>query len=263
MNALAAAAKRHSRWLLCLALVFTLQLALIFWLSDTPPPPVRKSVPAPTLHLAGKSSYELLALSDPTLFALPHSQGFSGKAWIKSSLVPKRSFEWKEEPHWLTISRDEVPRAPKQETPTDGFQTLQMVTSLERETPPVSVSSTSRFRQKSELRLEGAIARQEVRNVPELPSWPYVENFTNTVIGVMVNPAGLVISPALLSRSGSKDADDYGLRLARQLQFKANTLAGTGTRGTSQSNFIWGELVFQWHVLPATNAPNQTGNASK
>src|ERR1051326_980070 len=83
------------RWWVFIALVFATQLALIFWLGKPRTMLVRHEDPAPGLRLINSKSTtdlcftnmslttaETLALTDPTLFALPHSEAFSGQAWL-------------------------------------------------------------------------------------------------------------------------------------------------------------------------------------
>src|SRR3954463_6569510 len=67
-----AAFTRNTRWLTWVGLVFTIQIGIIVWFSERGKPAVKKPAPAPMLSLAGRGSSELLALRDPTLFALPH-----------------------------------------------------------------------------------------------------------------------------------------------------------------------------------------------
>ena len=85
------------RWLVTVLLVFTAQLGLIFGLSDKPRPRARPSGAAPMLRLIAPGSSEVLALMDPTWFALPHRQGFSGPAWMTMPGFPARAFSWSEE----------------------------------------------------------------------------------------------------------------------------------------------------------------------
>ena len=98
------------RWGWTIASVFAAQVGLIFWLGESGPVRSRPPGPDPTLRLAGGFSAEVLALQDPTLFALPHRQGFSGPAWLKVSPVPNRPSDWSEEPAAPATVRDPVGR---------------------------------------------------------------------------------------------------------------------------------------------------------
>src|SRR5437764_1020330 len=94
---------RPGRWWLFIALVFGGQLALIFWLGDYSPIRPRPPAAAPVFHVAGRIPGELLALDDPTLFALPHRQSFSGAAWLRIPSLKFRSFDWSEPTNWLSL----------------------------------------------------------------------------------------------------------------------------------------------------------------
>src|SRR5947199_114444 len=74
--------RAQRRWLITVLLVFIVQLGLIFCLSDKTRPRARPSAAAPMLRLRASGSTELLDLMDPTWFALPHRQGFSGPGGI-------------------------------------------------------------------------------------------------------------------------------------------------------------------------------------
>src|SRR5215471_1898883 len=84
------------RWVLLLALVFAGQLASIYLLSNRSQVHARPMVNALVLRLAGHRSAELLALGDPTLFALPHQQGFSGPAWMNAPGPQFQPADWTE-----------------------------------------------------------------------------------------------------------------------------------------------------------------------
>ncbi len=71
------------RWWGVVALVFAVQLALIFWLGETSPIRPHPAGPGFTLRLAGGAAAELLALRDPTLFVLPQPQAVPAPAWLK------------------------------------------------------------------------------------------------------------------------------------------------------------------------------------
>ena len=100
------------RWWILVALVFGVQLGLIFWLSDRRRFARRRPPCVPALQLAGDASAELLALKDPTLFALPHRQGFSGAGLAGIPPAGFRPFDWSERPRWLPFRPEQLGRRP-------------------------------------------------------------------------------------------------------------------------------------------------------
>jgi TonB family protein len=93
---------------------------------------------------------------------------------------------------------------------------------------------------KSELRVAGALARRKLVAAPELPSWPYTEVLTNSVVQLFVDGDGTPISAALVSGSGLKAADNYALAAAKRLRFRPSRTGEAVTSGTA--NFLWQTL---------------------
>src|SRR5947209_4181922 len=89
------------RWWFLIGLVFSAQVGLIFLLSDRSPVHLQPPGAAPAFQLVAPAAAELLALNDPTLFVLPHQQGFSGSAWLEVPAQKSPRFDWTEEPRWL------------------------------------------------------------------------------------------------------------------------------------------------------------------
>src|SRR5436853_4796158 len=83
-----------------IALVFVVQVALIFGLSNRSAATPR-AVPATPRVRLDEGSGEMLALLDPTLFALPHPRPFSGDAW--AGVREFQPADWSEEPLWLDL----------------------------------------------------------------------------------------------------------------------------------------------------------------
>ena len=73
-----------------------MQLVLIFWLGEYKDISPRLVHPAPTLNLAADAEPELLALYDPTYFALPQKEGFAGLAWLNPEPPAFPRFGWSE-----------------------------------------------------------------------------------------------------------------------------------------------------------------------
>jgi hypothetical protein len=105
-------------------------------------------------------------------------------------------------------------------------------------------------REPARLRVIGNLAGRPVRNAPaSLPLQPVPEGvvLTNTVVQVLVEPRGQVVSAVLIPPgSGVKATDQNALQFARNLRFQAVDPAATATVG---------RLIFEWQPLPATNAP--------
>src|SRR3974377_1514190 len=72
------------RWWGMVGFIFSVQLALIFWLGQTSPIRPRPAAPGLTLKREESASAGLLRLNDPTLFVLPHAQGPAGLASLTS-----------------------------------------------------------------------------------------------------------------------------------------------------------------------------------
>lgn len=242
------------RWCLLIALTFGVQVALIFSLGNRSAPRVRPSSPAPKLALEN-SSTELIALTDPTLFALPHQVGFSGPAWMRIPPVPSRSFELAEEPAWLALPVQQLGNAASSET--NQSELLTTIAPFEPEpTGPEPVFATA-FRQKSDLRLGEGLERRRLKTIIKLPSWPHSDFLTNTVVKLFINGDGLPVStPVLLWSSGLKAADDFALAEASAARFEPILNEGPGRATSPLANSTWGTIVFEWQTLPlsATNA---------
>ena len=233
-------------------LVFALQLGLILLLSDRTPLSVRSSGSELMLRLARPGSSAVLALEDPTLFVLPHLQGFSGPAWMTIPARPARSFSWSEEPHLLPLNTTEFGVAFNRFLATNDFNALQALASPSPELVlpkilPLVVSSGS-----SALRIEGELAQRRLLRPLVLPSWPHSDLLTNTVVQIIVDADGRPRSKALLSSSGYPAADQQALQQAGAARF--NPLDESGP-ATPLGQLTWGRLIFEWHTvsMPSTN----------
>lgn len=265
------------RWGMLIALVLVTQLALIFWLGRPRAVPVARTAdPAPTLELTrqgaefdkwkwdnshdGTSSDSVLAaprvlaLSDPTLLALPHRQGFSGPAWLSYPAQTFDSLLLGEPARWLEPGEGRLGSELKDFMATNQFEALpaleqqelalKLPTFRQAELPPAH----------SRLWLAGGLAGHRLLASPDLPSWPSAEILTNSVVQLLVAADGVPISATLLkTRVAPNEADDYALREARKLRFEPVHFADP-TDPTA--GLTWGQLVFEWRTVPvpATNA---------
>ncbi len=246
------------RWWIFVALVFGAQVGLIFWLSDKSVVRPRLPGSGPVLHLAGKATTELMALNNPTLFALPHREGFSGLAWLSISQPPVRSFDWSEDPRWLDIAVERLGAAFDRSLEPDDFT---VPASPARPVPKLTIAPAGpapAAPSRSRLRLEGGLAGRKLITPIDLPPQQHTDLLTESVVQLVVGSKGRpVFVPVLLLKSGSNAADDDALRMAAAARFAAAPGGEAGKSGDPMADLTWGRMIFEWATLPvpSTNAP--------
>lgn len=236
-----------SRWLLLIALVLAAHLALIFAFGARKPVTAMTVKNAPTLQLAAGSS-EWLLLNNPTLFALPNSQGFAGPAWLIPQHVQFHPIEWTEPPRWWQLSVGELGNVFSQFMATNQFAGFKLeLKASPRFTVPL-VPQPPRFADASTFRIEGDIARRRLLTSIKLGSRTNTDLVAPSTVQVLVNAAGDVVSAVVLPShiSGAvrdADADQRALELARAARFAPGP------------NLTLGKLIFNWRTVPppATN----------
>lgn len=238
------------RWWTLIALVFTAHLGLIFALGDRKPVTPRPPAPAPMLRLAAESD-ELLALNDPTLFALPHRKGFAGTTWLQFTNVNFQPFRWTEPPRLLLLPVEKLGGTFAQFMQTNQLAPFELEIKPASElTMPMTPEVGPVIALRSTLRMVGGLANRRLLAPPELPSQPATDLLTNSVAQVLVSADGNVISSTLLARSGSEKADLFALATARGARFEPWRNGGT--------KLSVGTMIFEWHTVPMTNAPTAT-----
>lgn len=245
------------RWWGLVALIFVVQLGLIFWLGDTGPIRPRPAAPAFTFKLAGSASGELLALNDPTLFALPHRQGSAGPASQRTPRPEVHSFQWPEPTNSLLMAVGQLGAVFSRFIETNEFDSPQLPANLKPTLtlpylPPLAVSA-----EQSTLLLEWDLAQRRLLTPLSLRSWPNPDILTNSVVRIAIDAEGRPVSPTLLSGSGSGEADHYALELARAARFEPvrRNPADTALKPAEDLSLV--RMVFRWHTLPPppTNTP--------
>lgn len=230
------------RWLAVIALVFVAHVALIVLFGEKKEIVPRAVTNVPTLKLADNSD-ELLALNDPTLFALPHQRDFASAVWLKMAAVKQPSFRWTEPPRWLPLSADGLGAAFGQFMQTNFFAShppdFRPVPELSTPTLPVEPS----LAQNSTMQIEGELAQRQLPTQISLPNWPYADVLVPCVVQVLVDTAGNVVSTVLLTPSGYDAADQSALEIARALRF------------TPLSHLTFGRIIFNWHTVPPAASP--------
>ena len=240
------------RWMYAVAGVFLLQAGLVFLLGPRPrhlpePPIFRTAIQMLTDPKVQLNS--LPGMDDPTLFALPSLQGFSGPAWLTFPSLEYRPAEWVEPPHWLPLDNNALSSTFSQfvrtnliSPPLIADKPLPPLLRYEPNFPNEPLPAQSR------LRLEGDLATRPLLAPLELQSWANSEILSNTTVQAAVDAAGFTFSAVLLDGSGLKEADIHALKLASAARFRP---LPRGKRASDDGGpMTWGRFVFQWHTLP-------------
>jgi hypothetical protein len=239
------------RWVTLVALVFIVQLAVIFALGEIQFPPARAVANVPQLTLADDSD-ELLALDDPTLFVLPHANDFASAVWRQTPVAPQPSFRWTEPPGDLPLAAENLGAM------FDRFmQTNQFAKSQPDFKPPAKLSEPVLpvqpvFADASTLQIEGDLAQRKLLTPENLTSWPCSDVIAASKVQVLADEAGNVVKAVLFppdNRAGAaaqyEPADRRALELARAARFAPSPRLAVG------------QMIFNWRAVPppATNVP--------
>jgi TonB family protein len=237
----------RQRWLTLIALVFAAHIAFIFALGGKKQIVPRAVTNVPTLKLANDSD-ELLALNDPTLFALPHERDFASAVWLKMPDVKQPSFRWTEPPRWLPLSAENLGGTFQQFMRTNYFAGPLLDFKPQPKLSELILPVESVFAQKSTLQIAGGLAQRQLLNEINLPSLPCNDVIAPGKVQALVDSDGNVVSVVLLESSGLDAADSRALEIARVLRF------------APAKNLAVGQMIFNWHTIPMTTT-NDNSNA--
>lgn len=227
------------RMLWLIVFIFAVHVILIFIFGARKPEAPRPVKSPPQLQFASPDN-ELIALTDPTLFALPHADEYTPP--LKMADYINDSFQWPKNPQSLslsptlggTLAAPKVNISPSR-TPLD-FKPPPKFTASELQFGPVSA-------ERSAIRLGGSLAQRQLITRPQLPSWPDNDVLPPSVVQVLVDADGNVVSDVLLKSSGLDAADQGALNFA------------LGAHFAPAPSSVVGQMVFLWHtVASATNA---------
>ena len=240
------------RWLMFVALVFAVQLVVIFELGEKQSPTPRPVANVPHLTLADNSS-KLLALDDPTLFALPHANDFTATVSQQTPVALTPSFRWAELPGELL--------SPAAENLGAVFTQVMRTNSFAQFTPDFKPSAklsepvlplAQMFSENSTLVVSGDLAQRKLITVENLSSWPLTDVIAASKVQLLVDKAGAVVSAVLIppdSRAGAAaqydPANQRALAIARAARFAPS------------ASLTVGQMIFNWRTMapPTTNAP--------
>ena len=243
----------RKRWLTLVTLVFAVQVALIFALGEKRFPSPRTVTNVPQLTLADSSS-ELIALDDPTLFALPHANDFASAVWGGITNVTQPSFRWMEPSgELLSPAGENLGEVFTRFMRTNQFAGQPLDFNPEPKLSEPILPLQPAFAGNSALSIEGELAQRKWLNPASLTNWPYADVIAPSRVQMLVDAAGDVVSAVLLPPDNPGEthydaADRSALEFARAARFSPS------------SRLTIGEFIFNWRTVapPATNSPAST-----
>jgi TonB family protein len=238
------------QWAEMVVLIFVVQLGLIFWLGSPVPIRPRPAAAALTLHLATPASAELRALYDPTLFTLPHPQGFSGPAWQQVTQQEFHPFEWPAPTNRLPLAFDRLGAIFSRLIESNQFGALQLPLQPEASPTLPDLPPLSLMADQSVVQLEDGLARRRLLAPLHLRSCTNADILADSVVQVVVDAEGLPVWVTLLSGSGSADADQFALEQARAARFDPLSRNPAESNLNPLSRLTWGRMSFRWHTIP-------------
>ena len=239
------------RWWTAIALVFGLQVALFFFLDDRSPVPGRKPAPAPAFRFSGEQMQEWVSIEDPTLFVLPHRQGFSGQAWLNSPSFEFHPQDWSEPARCLPLDVQNLGSGFASFVETNTHVEFQTIALTEPRSFGPESCSIAPPPSASRVRMEGDLAGRRLLSPLHLPTWTNSDLLTNSIVQLLVDARGNGLSAVLLAAGSGPQAgaDSNALQLASSARFEpADPRKG-------KSGLSLGTLVFEWRtaLAPATN----------
>jgi TonB family protein len=233
-----------------LGVVLVFHVALIFLFGTKKQIVPRTVANVPHLQLS-TSADELIALGDPTLFALPNAHDLVTAFWRRPPAVPQPGFKWKEEaPHYLppapgdfgAVIGEYVRNSEAGEIPLNFKPEPKLIA------PEWAFESTMPAATTNQI--TGELAQRRLLTADELqslPSLPLNDVIAPTTVQALVDTAGNVASTVVLESSGNGAADQRALQVARNLRF------------APAPRLTFGEIIFTWHTVPltTTNEPSR------
>jgi hypothetical protein len=243
----------RQRWFLLVLVIFGLHLAALWLVSErtgqvrlrTEPRAMARWQTSPA---GAQKLLDALEVSDPTLFAMVNTGGFSGAAWLQPPPPTYRASEWTDAQRWLAQPVQTLGEAFQHFATNQRAPLFEPARKPEAPVPTLAVRQPV-LRERSRLIVEGSLVQRPLVQSPPLRSWPAADVLADTRVQVLVDADGLIFSPRLLSPGGVQDpmqraADQHAIELTRALRFAP----APGRPTTSSAPPEPGTLVFQWHT---------------
>ncbi|MGN6384839.1 MAG: energy transducer TonB [Verrucomicrobiota bacterium] len=229
---------RH-KWFLIIGMVTGLQLGGLFLASNV----VKARTVYPDLPTFAATqpnrSESVDAFEDPLLFATASWNGFSGAAWMRKNPNPDLFEETLPAARFWSYT-DALhafpPRLPERSHPValDYHVTPRPLEVTFPEKPLVST-----------VAIEGDAATRGLLQKIDLPAQYHSDILESSVVQVLIDRDGMVVSARLLESSGSRKADQDAVALASKARFAPSTT----DFDTASAPISFGKLIFNWIAL--------------
>lgn len=254
----------QARWILTIVAVFACHLGFLFGLSAprTTPPAVheaRLQIVALIDATNNRRWLDATRFEDPTVFALGHRHGFSGRAWSSGHEISAASLSWSSQPSFMGPAVASLGglfvAAARGPSNADALSSERRAPAIE--TQAASVSPASRA---TRLLVSSDLQGRRLAHGPELPLLRSTESVRDSFVEIDVDSSGRVFScrmsneqrqspvdemPPKPQSEFQNHADRLALTLARQVKFEPDP-RGQGALGSPGLNLNWGRLRFQW-----------------
>ena len=227
-----------------IVLAFAAHLAFVFLLGTKKPVAPRAVRNVPVFQLTEPGS-DLIRLTDPTLFALPHPEDYLAAAESLLPAVLTNVFGYTEPPAFLMPDPAAWGAAFNAFMQTKRSEAFRPSFKPEPQLVMPRLAMESAMPQHSTWRMAGQITGRRILNLHNAPTLTLNDVIGPSHVQLLVDQDGNVASAVLLESSGYDAADQQALDLARTLRF------------APADRIMFGRLIFNWHTVPmtSTNAP--------
>ncbi|MDB6024677.1 MAG: hypothetical protein JWM68_900 [Verrucomicrobiales bacterium] len=242
------------RWCCTILILFCVQVLAVFLISHKGSSKnvekTKTTFRLLTKPLSEVEAFSSLFATDPTVFVLASSRGFSGGTWLKMPAQDYAIADWDEPARWLELNREQLGSVFTNFLRGTEVSSLQIAEKLPARF--AAAEESPRNPTASRFLIEGALNKRPLLSSLNPPVWPHTDILRNSIVQISVSGAGDVVLARLLSRSGFSAADQKAVAIARELRFKPVN------NGDGASNLTIGKVIFQWETVPApTNAVSE------
>lgn len=238
------------RWRKLVALVFMVQLGLLFWLDDSVPIPRTTEKTAKFIWMieepTAREWEENVLVNDPLQFSLPNPHGFSGKAWMDSKPPRLPAGDW-DEPARFYEAQQAFGGSQGGRLSPDPSPSLSSAPLMESKPWPsignLPLAVTVPANLQSVLRVVSPGRERALQAPLQLPVWKSNDLLSNSVVEVTVAAEGHVLGARILNRSGRPAADEWALSAAKRARFNQRPASSEGG-GEGKTEPI--RLIFEW-----------------